>query len=129
MRSFCKGRLSMRYSLAALLVVSTPAFAATIVVDNDFAECPQADFNSIQVAVAAAQPGDKVLVCPGVYTETVLIEKDELRIDAQAAPGEVVLQGNTTQPVGFYLHAVHGVRVQGFQVQGFGEANIRIEGG
>jgi parallel beta-helix repeat protein len=119
---------------------AAPAFADTLVVDNDFADCPRADFNSIQVAVVAAQPGDKIVVCRGVYLETVLVNKPDLRIEAQAAPGEVVLQGTPAQQFGFHLLNTTGVLVQGFTVQGFGTAldttnplnqgaNIRIEGG
>lgn len=130
--------------ISALVVVmvlasSLPAFAGTLVVDDDFRDCPQADNNSIQAAVLVAQPGDKVLVCPGVYAESVLVEKSDLRIEAQAAPGEVVLQGTPAQQFGFYLLNTTGVLVQGFTVQGFGTAldthplnqgaNIRIEGG
>src|SRR5919198_2905172 len=85
------------------LSANAPVFAATIVVDNDFADCPQADFNSIQAAVAAAQPGDKILVCPGEYAESVVVNQNDLRIEAQAAPGEVVLQGTPAQDVGFRL--------------------------
>jgi parallel beta-helix repeat protein len=97
----------------------TPAFAATVVVDNDFIDCPQADFSSIQAAVLAAQPGDKILVCPGTYAESVLVSKDNLRIEAHAAPGEVVLRGTgpTDQRIGFHLLNTTGVLVQGFTVQ------------
>jgi parallel beta-helix repeat protein len=108
----------------------TPAFSATLVVDNDFLDCPRADFSSIQLAVNAASPGDKILVCPGVYQETVLVNKPDLRIEAQGAPGQVVLQGGTpAQQFGFHLLITTGVLVEGFTVQSFGTANIRIEGG
>ena len=119
---------------------AAPAIAATLVVDNDFADCPQADFNSIQAAVLAAQPGDKILVCPGVYTESatpfeaVLITKNDLQIEAQAAPGEVVLQGMpptdppTDQRRGFHILDATGVLLQGFTVQHF-RIGILIQGG
>jgi parallel beta-helix repeat protein len=113
----------------SLAAQALAAFAATLVVDNDFADCRQADFSSIQAAVAAAEPGDKILVCPGVYLETVEVTNPDLRIEAQAAPGEVVLQGTPSQPFGFRLLNTTGVLVQGFTVQGFSDANIRIEGG
>jgi len=117
-------------SSIACFFAPAPAFPATWVVDNDFADCPQADFSSIQAAVAAAQSGDKILVCRGVYSETVLVEKaSDLRIEAQAAPGEVVLQGTPSQLVGFHVLNSSGVVLQGFTVQSFGLANIRIEGG
>jgi parallel beta-helix repeat protein len=124
---------------------TAPAFARTLVVDNDGAECPQAEYTTIQQAVAAAQAGDKILVCPSgpnPYLGTVLVTESNLRIEAQGAPGEVVLQGTSAELAGFYLLNTTGVLVQGFTVQGFGipsphpgeppftiqGANIRIEG-
>src|SRR5687767_13034664 len=75
---------------SVLLCFSTaPAFARTLVVDNDAAECPQAEYNTIQQAVAVAEVGDKILVCPGLYTGTVPVGTADLRIEAQGAPGEV----------------------------------------
>jgi parallel beta-helix repeat protein len=120
-----------RFAVVSTLFVSftTSGFAATLVVDNDFADCPQADFNSIQAAVTAAQPGDKILVCPGTYQESVLVNKSDLRIEAQAAPGEVVLQGEFFSPrPGFALRGVSGVRLEGFTVEGF-RTNISIFAG
>ena len=140
-------RFVIRSSLFVCFSTTAPAFARTIVVDNDFADCPQADFNSIQLAINAAEPGDKILVCPGVYVENpppapaaVLITKSDLRIEAQGAPGDVVLQGTSAQLAGFHLLNAQGVLVQGFTVEGFGTpfitpdflsqgGNIRIEGG
>jgi parallel beta-helix repeat protein len=127
-----------RLALLSSILISfgtAPAFAATLVVDDDFADCPQADFNSIQAAVLAAQPGDKILVCSGTYMEpgsgqtAVLVETPHLRIEAHAAPGDVVLQATGPQQFGFRLLNTTGVLLQGFTVQGFSTANIRIENG
>jgi parallel beta-helix repeat protein len=109
---------------------SGPAFAGTLVVDNDFADCPQADFSSIQAAVVAAQPGDKILACPGVYREEVSVDitKQDLRIEAQAAPGDVVLDGEDTLHRGFNLQNTTGVLVQGFTIKNFLRVGILIEG-
>jgi parallel beta-helix repeat protein len=126
-----KLRFVVMWSVFVCLSGTAPAFARTIVVDNDFADCPQADFNSIQAAVLAAQPGDKILVCRGDYLEMVSVDatKADLRIQAHAAPGDVILEGGTpAQPFGFHLLNTSGVLVQGFTVQGFG-VNIAIEGG
>ena len=48
---------------------------ATLVVDDDYAQCASADFSSIMDAVVAARPGDTVRVCPGLYRERVEINK------------------------------------------------------
>jgi parallel beta-helix repeat protein len=116
-------------SISVCLGAVAPAYARPLVVDNDSAECPQAEFNSIQAAVEMAEPGDKILVCAGTYMESVLVNKSDLRIEAQAAPGEVVLQGTRAQPFGFHLLNTTGVLLQGFTVQEFGRGNIRIQGG
>ena len=49
--------------------------AIGILVDNDRAQCPSAQFTSIQAAVTAAQAGAVISVCPGTYPETVRINK------------------------------------------------------
>src|ERR671923_1470144 len=99
-----------RFAVVSTVCVSFSATAqelrpGTLVVDNDGADCPQAQFTTINAAVAAASPGDKILVCPGVYLETVEVTKPDLRIEAQAAPGDVKLQGTGTPvpPFGFHL--------------------------
>ena len=122
-------RFAILSSVFVCLSVTVPAFARTIVVDNDLADCPQADYRSIQEAVLAAEAADKILVCSGIYAESVVINRPDLRIEAQGAPGEVVLQGTPAQPFGFHLSNTTGVVLEGFTVQLFGEANIRIEGG
>jgi len=97
---------------------------------------------SIQAAIDAAEPGDTIVVAPGVYRETLAIQKDDitlrgtgsgaggtvLELPAQpnASPcteegtvngicvaGEFVLGSDA---VG---RPVHGVRVSGFRVRGF----------
>lgn len=45
------------------------------VVDRDRTQCANADFTSIQAAVDAAQPGDRIKVCPDRYSESVVIDK------------------------------------------------------
>ena len=45
--------------------------AATLVVDDDKVQCPDAGFTSIQAAVNAANSGDRINVCPGTYREQV----------------------------------------------------------
>jgi parallel beta-helix repeat protein len=122
------GRFATLSSLLVCFSTAMPASAGTLVVDNDFLDCPQADFNSISAAVAAAQPGDKILVCPGVYRESVEVNKNDLRIEGKAAPGQVVLEGPIGEEVGFRLLNTTRVLVEGFTVSKF-RIGIVIEGG
>src|ERR1700676_3465112 len=49
--------------------------SATLVVDDDRVQCPNAGFTSIQAAVNAATAGDRINVCPGSYREQVRVNK------------------------------------------------------
>lgn len=44
-----------------------------LIVDNDGLDCPNWEYPTIQLAVDAAEPGDKIKVCRGVYLEQVTI--------------------------------------------------------
>ena len=44
-----------------------------LIVDNDGLDCPNWEYLTIQSAVDAAMPGDKIKVCRGVYIEQVTI--------------------------------------------------------
>lgn len=54
-----------------------------LLVDDDGAQCPNAQFTTIQAAVFAANEGARIQVCPGTYPEQVMINKD-LRIEGLA---------------------------------------------
>jgi parallel beta-helix repeat protein len=109
-----------------------------LVVDNDMAECPNADFTSIQAAVTAAEPGTTILVCAGTYLEwVVIIEKDNLKLLARGKPGDVVLDGQNVpgttctptsptafQCAGFELRNADGNLIQGFRIRRYWEAGI-----
>ena len=44
-----------------------------LIVDNDGLDCPNWEYPTIQLAVDAAMPGDKIKVCRGVYIEQVTV--------------------------------------------------------
>ena len=54
---------------AGVLCFSQSAYAATLTVDDDRADCPAAAYTSVQAAVDAARTGDTVTICPGTYAE------------------------------------------------------------
>jgi len=88
-----KAAFAATTAAAALLALSAaPALAAQQTVDDDGADCPSADFTSIQAAVTAAQPGDTIRVCAGVYQEQVQIPagKDGLKLFATPRQAAVI---------------------------------------
>jgi parallel beta-helix repeat protein len=106
----------------ALLPSALAASGGAIVVDDDFADCPNADTASIQAGVAMAQAGDLVLVCPGTYAESVTIDAahSDISVKAKGRLGSVVLAGSgAAQPYGFGLVGAQGVLVEDFVVQNY----------
>lgn len=113
---------------ALLVAYAPPALAGpTFVVDNDRAECRNADFMSIQAAVTAAPPGSTILVCTGTYHESVNIPsgKNDIRLLAKGAPGAVIVDADHAFS-GIHLNGVTGVLVEGFDVIDAHEADILL---
>ncbi|WP_147447555.1 Ig-like domain-containing protein [Solirubrobacter pauli] len=78
---------------AGVLCLAPSAYAATLTVDDDKADCPAAAFTSVQAAVDAAAPGDTIVICQGKYAEgsgapgtnAVTITKDGLTLKGAGA--------------------------------------------
>jgi hypothetical protein len=94
----------------------------TLIVDDDRADCPDAAFTSIQAAVDAAGPGDKIKVCPGTYQEQVRIGpgKDGLSLFSQV-PLQAIIKAPLlmTQPNSIVLvNGADDVTIRQFTISG-----------
>jgi plastocyanin len=69
------------------------------------------DFPTIQSAVDAAEPGDLVLVGPGVYREAVKVTTPYLTIRGEDR-NRVILEGNFELPNGIHVLDADGVTVE-----------------
>lgn len=101
---------------------------AALVVDDDGADCPDAQFTGIQAAVDAAAPGDRILVCNGTYREQVTVSKHDLSIHAAGERGDVVVHVPHGFNFGFRVLSASGVTIQGFRVEHAHEADIALHG-
>jgi hypothetical protein len=101
-----------------------------LVVDDDLAQCPNADFTTpagIQAAIAAAPPGARIRVCPGTYSP-INVHKADLWLQAPRTHGNAnrCREGNPAQDAiitgtntaGLVEIVAAGVRFEGFIVHG-----------
>jgi hypothetical protein len=73
---------------APAVALPDPPPGTTLIVDDDHMQCPNATFTSINAAVTAAAPGYTIKVCPGIYTENVVVNKQlTFRGQTQASDG------------------------------------------
>lgn len=99
----------------------------TLVVDDTSdqasAECPNAEYTSIQTAVTAADPGDTVRVCTGTYTESVEVSSANVTIVADGTPLIASLEDSTIRIT------APSVTVRGFEIHAREAAPFGIEVG
>lgn len=113
MRNYCRGFVWFASALIVFVVTKTAVDAAVLHVPRDF--------ETIQAAVDAAAPGDKIQVAPGVYEENVFIAKSNIRLHAPT--GRAVLDGTRIGGFGIEVTGlvlpVEEVQIQGFVVNGY----------
>jgi hypothetical protein len=113
-------------TLMVLALAAGPASAKTFVVDDDKAECPNAQFRHVQPAVGAADRNDAIRVCDGTYREQVVIPvaKRGLELSSVNPQGAVLMSppaGMTVRhlvPLAIVVIRAKFVRFRGFRVQG-----------
>ena len=131
MRSLLRVTLALTTGILLIAGIAPARAAVTLLVDDDGFGVPgncnaaTAAFPTIQAGVAAAAPGDTVKVCPGTYTENVLVDKTIIvngaksGVDARTrgtANESVLHSANPSLPI-FMLNA-DNVRLNGFLIEG-----------
>jgi parallel beta-helix repeat protein len=91
------------------------AVATAITVSNgtDLA----ADFTSIQAAVNAANPGDEIIVKPGIYIENLEINKSLSILSESGRPSDTIIQAADNSKDVFGIWA-NDVIIKGFSITG-----------
>jgi hypothetical protein len=122
--------LALALVLSFSLMVTTPVAAAILTVNTSLPNTPP-NYHTIQAAIAAASPGDTIMVAAGTYAEAVTINKRLTLMGAKAgvdartrdtSTGESILDGSTLGVVlgGFVVSdAVSNVTIDGFEIRNY----------
>jgi len=107
---------------------ATSSSGSLLTVGNDLAQCPEAQYPTIQAAVNAALPGDQIKVCAGTYSEQVLIGqgKDGLTLFSKVplaaviqAPPAIALDGVSYKSI-VRVSKAQNVTIRHFTITGPG---------
>ncbi len=107
------------------LMTAGNAAATMIYVNNSSGQV--ADFTSIQAAVDAANPGDEIVVKPGIYEENIAINKNISIVSESGNFSDTIVRAaDSSQDVISIWE--NGVRVKGFGIDGSELAGIHVFG-
>lgn len=120
-------------TLAIVCAGSISASASTLTVGPAVGSCT-GTYPTISAAVAVANPGDTITVCPGTYHELVTVNKPLTLLGAQATvdarsgsrtglPSTESVVDGLAGSTSFYVTA-NNVTIDGFTVQGATNANV-----
>lgn len=112
-------RPALWLSSALIIALALPAFAGIHTVQ---------DGEKIQDAIRKAKPGDTIRVRPGLYTETIYIDKDNITLSGVIEQGRrPVLDGQNKLNDGI-LAAGHHVVIENFMIKHYKANGIMTQG-
>ena len=87
------------------------------------------DGESIQAAVKAASPGDTIQVMPGTYTETVYIDKDDIRLIGVIKAGERATMDGLGKLNDAILYSGNNIVIENFKITRYKGNGIMSQAG
>lgn len=115
-----KGVIILVAVLTFNFAIAGNAAATAFTVSNDTAL--SGNFTSIQAAVDAANPGDEIIVKPGVYTENIEITKALSLLSESDSPSDTIIQAadGSKDVIGIWANEVS---IKGFGITGSDSAS------
>ncbi|MHB8997497.1 MAG: FlgD immunoglobulin-like domain containing protein [Armatimonadota bacterium] len=101
--------------ISIALLICSCSFAATINVP--------ADYTSIQAAIDAAATGDVIIVAPGIYTESLMIDQKQIVLrstdpSSKAVVASTIIKSSGGGVVAFYEGTTRQTVLSGFKITG-----------
>lgn len=115
-----KGIIIFIAILAFNFMFAGNAAAVAITVNNSTVS--DADFTSIQAAVNAANPGDEIIVKPGIYVENIEVPKALVILSESGNPSDTIIQTVDGSEDVFGIWA-NEVSIKGFGIRGADSAS------
>lgn len=115
------------FLLILALPLMTAGSAAATVISVDHSTGQGANFTSIQAAVTAANPGDKIVVKPGIYKENIVINKNISIVSESGNFSNTIVRAADSSQDTFSIWT-NGVNIKGFGISGSNSAGIHILG-
>ena len=122
-----KGSLiKMKYQIQSSILVGATGLALSLLLNPAAANAAErtvnctrdsSTFSTINAAILASIAGDKITVCPGIYPENVVVNRNNLKIQAEVCGAAKVVPGNAAIP-GFQVLG-DGNTIKGFAISGF----------
>ncbi len=78
-------------------------------------------YTSINAAIAASNNGDTILVCPGIYRESVVINRENLKLISEVEGAAKIYPPILGPRQAGILIVSNGATIDGFAIAGFGE--------
>ncbi len=105
----------------------TAGSAAATVISVNNGTGQDANFTSIQAAVDAANPGDEIVVKPGIYDENIVINKNVSIVSESGNFSDTIVRAADSSQDIFSIWT-NGVSIKGFGISGSNSAGIHLLG-
>lgn len=118
-------RMIFIVALTLQLMTAGSAAAAMIYVGNSTDQV--VNFTSIQAAVDAANPGDEIIVKPGIYEENIVITKNISIVSESGNFSDTIIRAADSSQDALCIWT-NGVSIKGFSINGSESAGIHFFG-
>jgi len=122
-----KGKHIIAFLGVLMLCLTTAGSAAATAISVNNSTGPVADFTSIQAAINAAHAGDKIIVKPGIYVESITVDKNLTIVSESGNPSGTIIQAAEGSEDIFSVWS-NGVSIKGFSIKGASYAGVHLFG-